>query len=92
MDYKEIGRRVRQRRLELGLTQEETAEKAGVSMSYVGQIERGEKLAALETTVRLCEVLGVGLDWLVYGKRETRCDRTRCAMIRDLMKLIEAYT
>ncbi len=36
-----IGERVRRRRRELGITQEELAESAGVNQGYISQIERG---------------------------------------------------
>lgn len=42
MDAKELGRQVLLRRKELGLTQGELAEQAGISRNYVSLIERGE--------------------------------------------------
>ena len=38
-----IGNRVRQRRLELGLSQEGLSEKVGLHRTYIGMIERAEK-------------------------------------------------
>ena len=92
MELSEIGRRLRQRRVEMALTQEELAEKAGISISFVGHIVRGEKSASLETYRRLCECLGVSLDWMAYGKRATLCDGSQCDMLNDLKRLIEEYT
>ena len=59
MDYNQLGKRVRQQRILNKLTQEQLAEKAGISCAFVGHIERGEKKASLETLVALCNVLEV---------------------------------
>ena len=37
----------------------EFAEKADLSLNYVGEIERGEKMVSLETIVRLSTALGL---------------------------------
>lgn len=50
---KHLGRTVRNLRLEAGLSQIQLAEKADLNFNYIGSIERGEKLASLETVVRL---------------------------------------
>lgn len=42
MDYKALGRRIREERLKRNLTQEQLAEAIEISNSYMGQIERGE--------------------------------------------------
>ena len=59
MDYCALGRRVRQQRQISGMTQEELAKQAGISCSFVGHIERGEKKASIETVVALCNALAV---------------------------------
>lgn len=50
---------VKRRRLELGLSQEELAERAGVHRTYVGMLERREKNATLYSIERLAGALGV---------------------------------
>ena len=59
MDYKKLGMRVRAQRVLNELTQEELAEKAGVSTSFIGHIERGEKKASIGTIVALCNAMSV---------------------------------
>ncbi|MFA6435103.1 MAG: helix-turn-helix transcriptional regulator [Elusimicrobiales bacterium] len=54
-----IGRKVRQERLNLGWSQEELAEKIEVHPSFVGQIERGLKTASFDTLDKLAAVFGV---------------------------------
>ncbi|WP_084312575.1 helix-turn-helix domain-containing protein [Pseudomonas jinjuensis] len=50
---------VKRRRLELGFSQEELAERAGVHRTYVGMLERCEKNATLQSVERLAGALGV---------------------------------
>jgi transcriptional regulator with XRE-family HTH domain len=54
-----IGRAARQARQALGLTQEQIAEKLGVSVKFCSRIERGVALPSLGTFMRLVEVLRV---------------------------------
>lgn len=65
----EFGGRVRARRLERGLSQEDLAEAAGVHRTYVGHVERGEVNPTLWNIVRLAAALEVGPDVLVKGLR-----------------------
>lgn len=50
---------VRRRRLELDLSQEELAERAGVHRTYVGMLERGEKNVTIYNIDRLAGALEV---------------------------------
>ena len=59
MDYRKLGSRVRQQRELNGLTQGQLAQKVGVSTSFIGHIERGEKKASMETVVSLCNAMAV---------------------------------
>jgi len=50
---------VRRHRLELGLSQEELAERAGVHRTYVGMLERSEKNVTIYNIERIALALGV---------------------------------
>ena len=67
VDYKEIGQRVRKLRRDQNLTQEQVAELIGVSCSFVGHIERGEKILSLETLARLSKAFDADMHYLVFG-------------------------
>ena len=89
-DYRAMGRRVRECRSERGMTQEMLAEKAGISTSFVGHIERGEKQASVDTVVALAQCLNVSLDFLLMG-RKGFCKPEDCCLREDLQKLVNAY-
>lgn len=57
MNYIDLGRRVRQLRKDMHITQEELAERVDISASFLGHIERGTRIASLETLVKLCRAL-----------------------------------
>ena len=59
MPYQELGKRIRQQRILAQMTQEKLAEKAGISLSFLGHIERGTRKASLDTLVKLCNALKV---------------------------------
>lgn len=62
MDMKTLGKRIRAARLRKGWTQEELAEKAGLSPTHVSVIERAGNSVKLETFVSICCALGVSAD------------------------------
>ena len=55
----EIGKRIRQLRLEKGFSQEGFAIQVGLDRSYYGGVERGERNVAALNLVRLADTLGV---------------------------------
>lgn len=65
MDYKSLGVRVRKQRKSMRLTQDQLAEKAGISLSFLGHIERGTRKASVETLVALANALGMSTDVLL---------------------------
>jgi len=66
---KQFGRTVRGLREAANLTQMTLAERAQLTHNYVGEIERGEKLASLETVVRLARAFGMNGDELLAKAR-----------------------
>lgn len=65
MDSTAIGRRIREARLSRGMTQEQLAEKAGISVTYISNLERGSQTASLDVFVPLCNALDVSSDALL---------------------------
>ncbi len=65
MDYLALGKRIRRARQQLHLTQEKLADRVGVSVSFIGHVERGTRKASIETIVALCNALGVSADALL---------------------------
>ena len=54
-----FGGRVRELHRERGLSQEKLAERAGVHMTYISGIERGQRSSSLVNIGRIAEALGV---------------------------------
>jgi len=52
-----FGRKLRSRRKELKISQDDLALLSGIDRSYVGRIERGEVSVTLEKVYRLAKVL-----------------------------------
>ncbi len=69
---KRLGRRIRELRLARPerWTQEDLAERAHISVSFLSMIERGERVAHVETLAALAEALGVTLSELFAGAEE----------------------
>lgn len=56
-----FGKKVRQYRIKLNLSQEAFAEKIGLHRTYIGMIERGEKNITLENIAKFSKGLGLTL-------------------------------
>lgn len=54
-----FGKKVRDERMKLGLSQEELASRAGVHRTYIGMIERAEKNITLENIEKIAKALGI---------------------------------
>lgn len=65
MDRKALGAKIRQERLQMNFTQEQLAESIGVSCTYIGLIERGERSVTLEKLVQISNILHVSVDYLL---------------------------
>ena len=59
---KSVGQRIRNYRNKLGLSQERLAELAGCHPTYIGQVERGEKNASLESIEKISSALKLPLE------------------------------
>lgn len=60
MDLKEVmAKNLRRARHDKKLTQEELADRAGLSMRYVGSIERGDVSASVTVLGQIADALGI---------------------------------
>lgn len=55
---RELGNRIRETRIDMGMTQNETARKAGVTAKTIGRIENGEDLT-VSTLLSVLRALGL---------------------------------
>lgn len=59
-----IGQCIRNYRTQKGLSQEKLAELAGCHPTYIGQLERGEKNATLESVEKIASAMDISLSEL----------------------------
>lgn len=100
VDYKKIGKRISNRRNVLDMTQAELAERADMSATYVGNVERAGSKCSIETLMKICTALDVTPDYLLLGvdkkyrndnlddiKDELyRCDEKKRKTIKEFIK------
>lgn len=65
-----IGRRVRERREEIDLTQEQLADRASVSKSFISEVENGATAASGLVYLRLAQALDVPVQWVLTGESD----------------------
>jgi transcriptional regulator with XRE-family HTH domain len=66
-----VGDALRRRRLAQGRTLREVAEAAGVSLTYLSEVERGRKEASSEVLEAVCAALQLALAELFFEVAET---------------------
>lgn len=70
LDYKAIGKRIRENRLKKKLSQADLAEIIGVSTPHISNVERGKTKVSLPKLIAIANALDISLDDLV-------CDSVR---------------
>lgn len=86
MLYIDLGRKIREERLEKGYTQEELGEKIDTTGAYIGQIERGERSASMAKIILIAQALNVSLDYLIgnfYFEQGNTIDEKIVEELRD---------
>ena len=74
VDSKTIGKKIRECRKKAKMTQEQLAEEAGISPTYMSEIENGRKKAGRDVLCKIAEVLEVSVDYLLYARKEHNGD------------------
>lgn len=85
MDKKELGDKIRRLRENAGMTQNALANRAGVSPTYIYQLEQGLKSPTVEYLGYICDGLGVTLaDFF----RKTRADEYSLKNLNEQQKAL----
>ncbi len=103
MDYYAIGQRIRRARKAKQLSQEQLAEKVGISTTHMSHIETGNTKLSIEVFAQITVALDSRADELLFGTREisieqtageierllTDCDSAQQYIITDTVKAIK---
>lgn len=63
----EMGTRLAARRKQLGITQENLAEKMNVSIQMISNMEQGKKAIRPDNLVKICSLLEISTDYALTG-------------------------
>lgn len=100
IDFKMLGKRIAQRRRELGIKQNELAEKAEISNNYLSNIETGRSIPSLTIFATLCIALNTTPDSFLLGTVKSDdvtqsivenlklCDNDSIDLVDDFVQLI----
>lgn len=88
LNFKIIGLRVKESRLQKRMVQAVLAERINMSVSYISRIETAKKQASLEALVRIANVLGVTVDHFLNGNQANDTEEYRT----ELVQLLEDCT
>ena len=96
MDYKAMGHRIKTLRKQKGYTQADMAKACGISTSFEGHVERGTRVASIETLLALSKALQVSTDYLLTGDMTVEMmpsenQTTKMRMLNDIMRVLNVY-
>ena len=94
-----VGDNIRKYRLAHRLTQEQLAEKIGISTSFCANLERGKKSMSIMTLRDIADALEISVDYLLYEKSarshikniEVLLEKKSESFIISIEKLIRVY-
>ena len=67
IDFCIIGSRLKQARIDAGLTQQEMAEKTNLSVAFISRIERGTSHINLKRLSEFCSILNISEGYILNG-------------------------
>ena len=98
MNYELLGQRIRDYRKQMHKTQEQLAETANISLSFLGHIERGSRKASLETIVAVSNSLGISPHFLLQDSLSdavrgipTGKNEAQTQALREISEVFDKY-
>lgn len=88
-----VGERIKQKRIILGMSQDELSEKIDRATKYCSDIERGMCGMSVETMIAFSKALDMSLDYMIFGTaneiEEARQEQSELALTHALSKCSE---
>lgn len=93
MDKYEVAKRIKNLREAKNLTQNALANNAGVSPTYIYQLEKGEKSPTIEYLDHICWGLGISIEEFFSAKEqlENKLDDKLSALTAEQKKLLNDF-
>ena len=85
-ELKNMGDRMKSKRLQLGYTQEKVAELTDISFSTYSKIENAIQSPSLDTLIRISIVLDISMDYLIFGNENIKKDIDNISAIITLLQ------
>lgn len=82
INFKHIGRRIKEIRITKGMSQAELAEQIEMSVPYISLIETATKKASLRALVLIANTLSVTVDAFLNGNQTSDPTAYNCDMVR----------
>ena len=90
-DLKILGERIKSRRKELRMSQEELGNRIGFTKSSISRIEHGDRTVSFENINKIASVLEVDQKWLLGWTDEVQFSRDQLAHhVLDLLENMQA--
>jgi len=86
VDYKALGDKLRQKRNALGLSQDAVSEKIGMSESFYGHIERGDRILSVESLIKIAQYYDMSLDFLLLDSSNSGSDARLQAELDNIFR------
>lgn len=86
-DTKASGKRIKQLRQEMNLSQEQLAEKLNVSQNMIAKIECGLRRPSVDFLIELADFFEISLHYIVIGTSEEATDKKR--QIEEAIKQVD---
>lgn len=88
LNFEEIGKNIRDSRIQRHYTQEYIANKIGVNVSHISNIENNRVKVSLTTLVAICNVLNLSVDYILR-KEYTAVDAIDHEILKELSSCSE---
>lgn len=89
IDYKAVGQRIKEYRINKNMTQDTLAESIEVNPSFISNIERGKTKMSTETLANIARSLNVSIDYLLFGDIKLECDQYMNIAILEVKEILK---